>query len=198
MNIRFNIDNIISSSRIGSSRIESNIIGSNITSNINENIRGDMNDVYISIIAALVLLVVGVILIKIITTIKKRRKYPYESKMLLTRTEYAFFKQLQKFTDEKEYMICPKVRLEDFIYVTNRKELSKYRGYIKSRHVDFLICDNDLHIICGIELDDKSHDEKEAKRIDRFKNELFETIGIRLYRINVEDNYEERLRKIII
>lgn len=161
------------------------------------NIVGNIDNVYMFVIIITTLIIISLILINIIVSIKKRRKYPYESKMLLTRTEYAFFKKLQKFTDEKGYMICPKVRLEDFIYVTNRKELSKYRGYIKSRHVDFLICDNDLHIICGIELDDKSHDEKEAKRIDKFKNELFETIGVRLYRVKVDDNYEEKLRKII-
>lgn len=169
----------------------------NIEFNINNITNNNIDNIYIDAIAALVLIIVSLILIKTIKNIKKRRKYPYESKLLLTRTEYAFFKQLQKITDEKGYMICPKVRLEDFIYVTNRKELSKYRGYIKSRHVDFLICDNDLHIICGIELDDKSHEEKEAKRIDEFKNELFETIGIRLYRIRVDANYEECLRKIL-
>lgn len=169
----------------------------NIVSSMEGNIISDMYNVYIGIISVLALIIVILILIKIISSIKKRKKYPYESKMLLTRTEYAFFKKLRKFTDKKRYMICPKVRLEDFIYVTNRKELSKYRGYIKSRHVDFLICDDDLHIICGIELDDKSHDEKEAKRIDKFKNELFEAIGVKLYRVRVDDDYEEKLRTII-
>ncbi|MDE7211838.1 MAG: DUF2726 domain-containing protein, partial [Lachnospiraceae bacterium] len=33
----------------------------------------------------------------------------------------------------------------------------KYRGYIKSRHVDFLICDSALHILAALELNDPSH-----------------------------------------
>ena len=65
--------------------------------------------------------------------------------------------------------MCPKVRLEDFIYVTNKQELYKYRGYIKSRHIDFLICDNDLHIKFAIELDDKTHNTEKAKSTDEFK-----------------------------
>lgn len=154
-----------------------------------------MENMYI--VPALISIIILLILIIVITVIKKRRKYPYEAKFLLTKTEYAFFKELQEITDEKGYMICPKVRLEDFIYVTNRKELGKFRGYIKSRHVDFLICDSNLHIICGIELDDKSHESDEAKKIDNFKDELFRTIGIPLHRIKVEEDYEGRIRGIL-
>ena len=103
---------------------------------------------------------------------------------------------LRKFTDEKQYIICPKVRLEDFIDVTNKQELYKYRGYIKSRHIDFLICDNKLHIKFGVELDDKTHNSNKAKNTDEFKNKLFDTIQIKLYRININDNYEDKIKQI--
>ena len=159
----------------------------------------DIENMYIWIIAVIVIMitVAGLLSHKIIRDNKRRKDYPYEFKMLLTKTEYGFFKRLQEIADEKEYMICPKVRLEDFVYVTNREELLKYRGYIKSRHVDFLICDRDVHVICGIELDDKSHDRVEAQKIDKFKDELFDTIGIPLYRIKVGDNYTKRIREIL-
>lgn len=126
----------------------------------------------------------------------KINDYPYKSKMLLTKTEYNFYKELRKFLDEKQYIVCPKIRLEDFIYVTNKQELYKYRGYIKSRHIDFLICDNDLHIKFAIELDDKTHNTEKAKSTDEFKNKLFDTINIKLYRIKVGDNYENEIKKI--
>ena len=84
----------------------------------------------------------------------KRRQYPYRQKFLLTKTEYAFYKILEEKCTKNGLRICPKVRLEDFISVTGTKNIGKYRGYIKSRHVDFLICDKDLHIKAGLELDD--------------------------------------------
>ena len=100
--------------------------------------------------------------------------FPYKAKLLLTKSEYTFFKTLQKILDNDKYIICPKVRLEDFIDVTDKQEIFKYRGYIKSRHVDFLICDNNLHILFAIELDDKTHNSEKAKNTDEFKNKLFE------------------------
>lgn len=123
--------------------------------------------------------------------------FPYKAKLLLTKSEYTFFKTLQKILDNDKYIICPKVRLEDFIDVTDKQEIFKYRGYIKSRHVDFLIYDNNLHILFAIELDDKTHNSEKAKNTDEFKNKLFEKIGIKLYRIKTEDNYEISINNII-
>ena len=116
----------------------------------------------------------------------KRRQYPYRQKFLLTKTEYAFYKILEE--------VC----LEDFISVTGTKNIGKYRGYIKSRHVDFLICDKDLHIKAGLELDDSSHETKQAAQTDKFKNELFESIGLPLFRIKtIRSEYERQIDKMI-
>lgn len=91
--------------------------------------------------------------------------------MLLTKTEYGFWKCLKQKCDEKGFIICPKVRMEDFLSVTvkDKKQLMKYRGYIKSRHIDFMICDSALHILAGLELDDRSHNSANAQKTDLFK-----------------------------
>ena len=60
---------------------------------------------------------------------------PYEKKFLLTKAEYAFYQILKKECDKNNLLICPKVRLEGFITVTDKEHYSKYRGYIKSRHI---------------------------------------------------------------
>lgn len=138
-----------------------------------------------------------VILIYIAIKFITKKKYPYEKRMLLTKTEYAFYKILKTECDRRDYLICPKVRMEDFLYVNCEREKAKYRGYIKSRHIDFIICDSELYMLCGIELDDPSHDSKEAQKIDRFKDDVFETIEVPLYRIKVSDgNYREQLNKV--
>ena len=128
----------------------------------------------------------------------KRRQYPYRQKFLLTKTEYAFYKILEEKCTKNGLRICPKVRLEDFISVTGTKNIGKYRGYIKSRHVDFLICDKDLHIKAGLELDDSSHETRQAAQTDKFKNELFESIGLPLFRIKtIRSEYERQIDKMI-
>lgn len=124
------------------------------------------------------------------------QNFPYERKNLLTKTEYTFFKVLSSFCEEKNLLFCPKVRMEDFLTVTDKQNHTKYRGYIKSRHIDFIICDKSLHMLCGIELDDKSHNTEKAQKTDSFKNKVFEQINLPLFRIRTTSNYKTELDNI--
>lgn len=124
----------------------------------------------------------------------------YEKKNLLTKAEYSFWKMLYASCEERKLIICPKVRMEDFLSVTKteKKEVMRYRGYIKSRHIDFIICDNALHILAGIELDDNSHKKEDVRKVDEMKNKIFENIKVPLYRVNMsEGKYQEHIDKII-
>lgn len=125
-------------------------------------------------------------------------RYPYKKKNLLTKSEYAFYMTLKEKMKNKDLIICPKVRLEDFIEVTDKKEILKYRGKIKSRHIDFLLCDNNLRIKCAIELDDPLHNNKKAMEVDNFKNKLFNEIGLKLYRIAYNEDKNKRIDDILI
>ena len=119
---------------------------------------------------------------------------PYKRKMLLTKAEYSIWNLLKAKCDKYEMIICPKIRMEDFINV-DIKDYSKrqsYRGRIKSRHVDFLICDKKLNILAGIEIDDNSHLKESSKEIDEFKNRVFKTINIPLFRIVLNEGYYEK------
>lgn len=124
--------------------------------------------------------------------------YPYKKKNLFTKSEYVFFKKLNNATKSKNIIIFTKIRLEDFIETTTFDNRQKYRGYIKSRHVDFILCDaNSLQILAAIELDDPSHHTTKAQKTDKFKNELFEAIGIRLLRIKTGTDFQCEINKII-
>lgn len=116
---------------------------------------------------------------------------------LLTKPESAFYNILKYKCDLANFTICPKVRLEDFINVCDIREKQSYRGRIKSRHVDFLICDRYLNPLCGIELDDSSHNSWKAKKADNFKNELYHAIGLTLYRVPLGSNFEAKIDYII-
>lgn len=125
--------------------------------------------------------------------------YPYKRKMLLTKTEYAFYNILKMKCDKNNLLICPKVRMEDFLEVTDKQNKLKYRGYIKSRHIDFMLCDSRLNLLAGIELDDKSHNEKEATAIDHFKNRVFQAINMPLFRVKVmqAEQYSNQIDNIL-
>lgn len=87
--------------------------------------------------------------------------------------------------------------MEDFLRVTDPEQQAKYRGYIKSRHIDFMLCDKDLYLLAGLELDDASHNDPAAKKTDAFKNSVFQQIGLPLYRISVGKNYNKAIDQLI-
>ncbi len=121
---------------------------------------------------------------------------PYKKANLLTKTEYAFFFALMKECNKRKIMVCPKVRLEDVAYVTDKNNRLKYRGYVKSRHIDFILVTMRCEILAGVELDDPSHDNEKAAKTDRFKNELFKTIEVPLIRIKVGTDYATELNTV--
>ena len=128
------------------------------------------------------------------------QKLPYSKTNLLTPTEYRFWTELKAVCDAKKLLICPKVRMEDFIQVnvSSYAEKQKYRSKIKSRHIDFMLCDNKLQILAGIELDDKSHNKEEAQKNDEFKNQVFFNLGLPLYRVKVKsENYADEIEQIM-
>lgn len=127
-----------------------------------------------------------------------KKDYPYKKKNLFTRSEYAFFTKLNTAAKSKNIIIFTKVRLEDFIETTSTDERLKYRGYIRSRHVDFILCDeNTLQILGAVELDDPSHYSAKAQEIDNFKDELFEAVGIKLLRVKPGADFQTAVDDII-
>lgn len=114
---------------------------------------------------------------------------PYAKGNLLTTTEQAFFVILTREALKRRLLVCPKVRLEDIIYVTDKVNRNKYRGFIKSRHIDFVLVNSKCETVAAIELDDISHNTKKAAKADQFKNELFYTVHIPLIRIYAGTDY---------
>ena len=105
----------------------------------------------------------------------------YQKKYLLTRNEWHEYKKLQQYADIANLQICPKVRLLDII--EPRKGESNYMallGKVQSKHVDFLICDKDLHVLGVIELDDNSHDQQNRKDRDAFVDQILQSVGYKV------------------
>lgn len=121
--------------------------------------------------------------------------YPYVScGSILTPTELAFFNTLLPVING-QWHIFTKVRLEDIIKVkkgVERKVAYGFRSRIKSRHIDFVLCEKDtLEILMCIELDDRSHQTAKAQKADQFKNQALKDADLTLTRIPARASYSE-------
>jgi hypothetical protein len=115
---------------------------------------------------------------------------PYKSKYLLSPNEYNFYKELKIYADENNLLICPKVGLKDLFEVSKgTKNYTTYFNKINRKHIDFLVCDNNLKPKYAIELDDKSHEKEKNMENDKFKNAIFTQANIRLIRIKALQQY---------
>lgn len=122
---------------------------------------------------------------------------PYNKKLLLTKNEWAFYKEIKPICDKNNLHIISKVRLADIVEVDKNieyKERQKYFNKIKNKHIDFILCNHDnLAIIALVELDDKSHERTDREKSDEFKNKLFEKVGYKLIRTRRNEDFEKKL-----
>lgn len=125
-------------------------------------------------------------------------EYPYKRRKLMSDSELLFYNVLNKYVEKYNLRLFTKVRLEDVVHVctTGFANIQKYRGFIKSRHVDFVVCDSKAEVLMAFELDDSSHDDEKAKETDVFKNQVFRAAGIPLYRIPTKSSYKGALEII--
>lgn len=122
--------------------------------------------------------------------IRLHEKLPYEmNETILTERERSFYRILRPIADKLELQICPKVRVADIVSIKKgTRDWQKWFNKIRSKHVDFLLCDYDMNIVLIIELDDRSHETERAKKNDALKNAIF---GNKLVRIHsLKDDVE--------
>ena len=146
---------------------------------------------YLFLAGAILIFVIAVF--AVIQIVQKNR-FPYAPKHILTKREYHFYRLLRDVADEYDYIICPKVGVKDLLAVTSRHQYMKYFHKIAQKHIDFVVCDRDLHVLFALETIDASHDTKDAKERDKFKDRAFRSAGLPLKRIRDYD--EETVRAL--
>ena len=106
-------------------------------------------------------------------------------------SEQALYINLQK-TLANDFIVLSKVRIEEFIFASYKK-----RNEIKSRHVDFLICDiRTTEPLLAIELDGLSHLSPVMVDRDQFVDELYNSVGLPFIHVLKDDNFEKEAEKI--
>lgn len=120
---------------------------------------------------------------------------------VMNQSEQALFVNLQK-TLGGDYIILSKVRIEDFVgvrdNVLNQRDHWGLRSRIKSRHVDFLVCDQaTTKPLLALELDGKSHNALDRQGRDQFVDELYKAIELPIKHIPVGSNFAEVVRDLL-
>ena len=132
--------------------------------------------------------------------IRLHEKLPYEmNETILTERERSFYRILRPIADKLELQICPKVRVADIVSIKKgTRDWQKWFNKIRSKHVDFLLCDYDMNIVLIIELDDRIHETERAKKNDALKNAIFgnKLVRIRSLKDDVEGIITTALKKL--
>lgn len=124
--------------------------------------------------------------------ISTSKDYPYQKASLFTPAELSFLRVLYQ-TVGSSAKVFGKVRVASII-ATERGLLSGDRqkafNRISNKHFDFILCKNDdLSVICAIELNDQSHLSIQRKQRDEFLTELCDAAGLPLIQITAKRNY---------
>ena len=109
----------------------------------------------------------------------------------LSSAELSFYKVLLQAVEDKA-IVCPKVSLSDlfFVNIKDRSWQTRYYNKIARKHIDFLICSKDiLTPLCGIELDDSSHQREDRIDRDIFVDKVFDSAGLELFRFENKPGY---------
>lgn len=100
----------------------------------------------------------------------------------MTQHELAFYKKLLAETKDKSETIFSKVRVADILDTneTGRRRNPAFNR-IKSKHIDFIVCDSNTgEILRCIELNDSSHNKPKRRERDKFLEEIFTQAGVLL------------------
>ena len=111
---------------------------------------------------------------------------------LITNAERSFMGVLKIFTDD-QYVICPKVRLGDVLFIqkgTDPKLRQSVQNRIDRKHLDFLLLDSKTYKpVYAIELDDISHRSAAAQKRDLVKDKALKDAGLQVIRIPAQASY---------
>ena len=115
---------------------------------------------------------------------------------LLTQPELKFFKLIKNITEKNNLNIFSQVALYEIVTSKNIKDFNK----IKSKTIDFVITDVNSKIKLCIELDDTTHIRENRQQRDKFIEDLFNQLNIKLIRIPVQSYYnlkqlEEKIKE---
>lgn len=126
----------------------------------------------------------------------EKLKESYEPRYLMTINEKAQFRKIQNWAKQNNLIVFTKVRLLDLITPRSKsKQDQSLLWKIQAKHVDFVVCDQNINIKCIIEINDNSHTQEKRRERDKFVREVLEACGYKV--LQTYNTTEEELDEII-
>lgn len=121
---------------------------------------------------------------------------------LFTPAELRFLETLRRALPE-ELEIFGKVRIADVLTPLERLDPKAWRSAfvrITGKHLDFVLCERESgHLVCAIELNDRSHALPDRQERDRFIVQACAEAGLPLLQIPAARSYDAHaLRRLIL
>lgn len=111
---------------------------------------------------------------------------------LFTPAERSFFDVLEQAVG-KDFRLFGKVRVADVLAPVDSPDKSAWQtafNKINRKHFDFVLCStDDLSVLCAIELDDKSHQQKDRQNRDEFLASACLAAGVPLISFQAKHSY---------
>jgi hypothetical protein len=120
----------------------------------------------------IILIVIVVVVLAARLKPQSAKGFPYKKNpVLFSPAERSFLGVLEQAVGDK-YRVLGKVRVADVASVkpmSDRRAWQRAFNRISAKHFDFVICgSDDLEIVAAVELDDKSHRNRQRQDRDKF------------------------------
>lgn len=142
---------------------------------------------------------IGIVILIIVFIVKllRREKYPFDKvDSIVTNSEKPFLQVLLLIIPD-DFYILTKVRLADIVKVRKgTKDYLRHFNKIKSKHIDFVICDSfNFEPLLAIELDDPSHLTEDAQDRDYVKDKVLQSSQMPILRVKTQKKYDKEILK---
>jgi len=148
---------------------------------------------WILLLALIAIAIFAIVAVKIKQSQISADDYPYAKiDTLFSPAERSFLGVLQQAVGDS-YFVFGKVRIADVVSVrsmSNRGGRQRAFNRISAKHFDYVLCaKDDLSIVCVIELDDQSHQQRKRQARDAFLVGLCRAISLPLIQIPAQRAY---------
>lgn len=119
--------------------------------------------------------------------------FPYtKNQTLFSPAERSFLGVLEQAVGD-EFSVFGKVRIADVVSVqstANRSAWKRAFNRISAKHFDYVVCSkSDLSVVCVVELDDKSHQQRKRQERDAFVEGLCRVVSLPFLQIPAQRAY---------
>ena len=133
----------------------------------------------------------------------KYTNYFVPKRYIITYTELRYYKDLLEISSSLDLILLTKVSIYNLIQLKDTFYKSIGKRQCGNQTIDFILSDKEsCRMRLCIQLDDPYNKERQKIRRDKFINELFSELNIKMIRIKINEEYnkehlENQIRQIV-